>query len=115
MKPLEDYIAFGPISIRTVEELIHRRAYIVQDGKRRPLSDNVTVEDALGELGIVCLADLAHEIFNLGPNFDACLRMLAPFSLSAPRGGFEKKTLRLAADERRYLGEKFEEFIAKML
>lgn len=115
LKPLEDYLAYGYISMKMVEELVHRRAFIIEEGSKKPLSDNMIVENALGHLNIICLSDLSHEIYHVGEHFAEALQILAPFSLSAPTGGFEKKTLHIAADERRFLGDKMEAFLNKIL
>jgi len=116
LKPLEDYIAYGYISNKMVEELVHRRAFYMDGENKLPLSDNLIVEQLLGAQGILCLADLSREIFNVGENFDSAVELLAPFKLSAPAGQFEKKTLHLKADERRFLdGEKMEQFLSKIL
>jgi large subunit ribosomal protein L7e len=115
LKTVEDYIAYGHIPLRIVEELIHRRAFVVENGGKRALSDNLIVEEKLGEHNILCLADLIHEIYNVGEHFDDALKILAPFTLSAPVGGFEQKQLRNTEDERHFLGDKMEEFLNKIL
>ena len=76
-----------------VAELLHRRAFTLIDGAQKPLADNITVEKLLGDKDILCLADLSQEIYNVGNNFDAALKILCPFHLSAPVGHFEKKVL----------------------
>lgn len=101
--------------MKLVEELVHRRAFIVKDGAKLPLSDNLVVEEALGKFDILCLSDLSHEIYNVGPRFMQAIRFLAPFALSSPVGGFEKKTLHIAADQRRFLGDGMEAFLEKIL
>jgi large subunit ribosomal protein L7e len=116
LKALEDYIAYGYISLKLVEELVHRRAFIFnEEGNKVPLSDNLVVEAALGKYNILCLSDLSHEIYTLGPHFMQAVRFLAPFALSSPIGGFEKKTLHIAADHRRFLGDDMEAFLEKIL
>jgi large subunit ribosomal protein L7e len=94
LKALDAYLAYGYISHRSVEDLIHRRACTLSGGKRVPLSDNVTVENLLGESGIICVNDLVEEIYNVGPNFDAATNILSPFVLSSPTGHFEKSVLK---------------------
>ncbi len=101
--------------MKTVEELIHRRAYVLENGVKKALSDNLLVEKLLGEHNIICLSDLSHEIYNVGDHFREAVKILAPFSLSAPAGNFEKKQLHIAADKRGFLGDQMEEFLQKML
>lgn len=93
LKSLDAYVAYGYVSQKSVVELVHRRAFTVASGSKKALTDNVTVEEELGEKGIICLQDLSHEVFSVGENFDAAVGMMCPFKLSAPTGGYEKKIL----------------------
>ena len=61
---------------------------------RQPLSDNVTVENLLGDKGIICLSDLSDEIFNVGNNYKESIGILASFKLSSPQGSYETKVLK---------------------
>lgn len=47
------------------------------DKQRIALSDNAIIEEALGKYGIICMEDLIHEIFTVGPNES----FLLPFCL----------------------------------
>jgi large subunit ribosomal protein L7e len=115
LRALDSYIAYGYISLKSVEELIHRRAYSNTDGVRKPLNTNLLVENILGEKNILCLNDLVHEIYNVGENFNDANEILAPFDLSAPIGNYEKKVLQVHSDEKGFLNEKMEEFLKKIL
>ena len=118
LSALDSYLAYGYISHKSVIELVHRRAYFLSAGKRRPLSDNLTVEKALGDKNILCLNDLSHEIFNIGPNFDHCSNMLCTFKLSAPIGHYEKKILQNhdeVEEKGGFLGDSMETFLIKIL
>jgi large subunit ribosomal protein L7e len=95
LKPLDSYVAYGFLSAQLVHDLIHRRAYIQHGGVRTHLSDNMVLENILGDRNILCLNDLAHEIFTIGPAFADCLSILVPFQLSAPVGGYERKILQI--------------------
>jgi hypothetical protein len=54
---------------------------------RIPLTDNSVVEGTLGPLGLICVEDLIHEIFTVGPSFKQANNFLWPFKLSAPKVG----------------------------
>ena len=43
--------------------------------------------------GIICIEDLIHEIFTVGPAFKQASNFLWPFKLSAPKGGIDHKRL----------------------
>ncbi len=119
LKPLDSYVAYGYISNKSCVELVHRRAYTVAEGVRKPLSDNVTVEKALGDKDILCLNDLSHEIYSIGPNFEEALKILCPFKLACPVGHYEKKILHVndKVEERGGFlsGSAMEDFLNKIL
>lgn len=118
LKPLDAYLAYGYVSKKSVEELVHRRAFIINEGVRTALRDNVMVENRLGKKGMICLDDMSHEIFNLGDEYDAAKNLLCPFKLSAPVGGYEKKILKKhdeVESKAGFLGEDMEDFLSKIL
>jgi large subunit ribosomal protein L7e len=91
---INPYIAFGYPNLKTVRELIYKRGYGKINGQRIPLSDNQLVEENLGKYGIVCVEDLIHEIYTVGPNFKQASNFLWPFKLSNPTGGFRTRKFR---------------------
>lgn len=46
----------------------------------------------VGKEDLICIEDLAHEIYNVGPNFKKATNFLWPFKLNNPTGGWTKKT-----------------------
>ena len=46
----------------------------------------------LGKYGIICVEDLIHEIYTVGPHFKQASNFLWPVKLSAPRGMPPKPT-----------------------
>jgi len=94
LKVVEPWIAYGYPNLKTVRELIYKRGYGKVDKQRIALTDNSIVEDNLGKYGIVCMEDLIHEIFTVGPNFKQAANFLWPFKLSNPTGGFRTRKFR---------------------
>merc|ERR1711929_40326 len=88
------YIAYGYPNLKTVRELIYKRGYGKIDKKRIALTDNSIIETNLGKYGIVCMEDLIHEIYTVGPNFKQAANFLWPFKLSNPTGGFRTRKFR---------------------
>jgi large subunit ribosomal protein L7e len=88
---INPYIAYGYPNLKTVRELIYKRGYGKVNGQRIPLSDNQIIEDHLGKHSIVCVEDLIHEIYTVGPNFKQASNFLWPFKLSNPNGGFRSR------------------------
>jgi large subunit ribosomal protein L7e len=91
LKLVEPYIAFGTPNLKTVRELIYKRGYGKVEKQRIPLTDNSIIEKALGQYGIICVEDLIHEIYTVGPHFKQASNFLWPFKLSNPNGGFSVK------------------------
>jgi large subunit ribosomal protein L7e len=93
LKRVEPYIAFGYPNLKSVRELIYKRGYAKVDNNRIPLTDNKIIEQSLGAHNIICVEDLIHEIFTVGPAFKQANNFLWPFKLSSPLGGLDKKRL----------------------
>merc|ERR1712113_1293471 len=92
LRMAEPMITWGYPNLKTVKELIYKRGHGKVQNRRTPLSDNAIIENALGKQGIICIEDLIHEIFTVGPNFKQASNFLWPLKLSAPKGGFQKIT-----------------------
>ncbi|CAG8562703.1 8163_t:CDS:2, partial [Scutellospora calospora] len=67
---------------RSVRELIYKRGYAKVNKQRIPITENAIIEQNLGKFGIICIEDLVHEIFTVGPN------------LSNPNGGWATRKFR---------------------
>jgi len=85
------YIAWGYPNLKNVRELIYKRGFAKVDKQRIPITDNHVIEQELGKYGIICIEDLVHEIFTVGPNFKQANAFLWAFSLSNPTGGYKGK------------------------
>jgi 60S ribosomal protein uL30 len=91
LKLVEPYIAWGYPTLDTVKKLIYKRGFLKLDSKRVPLLDNTQIEKVLGKMNIICVEDIINEVFTAGANFAAVNRILWPFKLNNPRGGFSDK------------------------
>jgi large subunit ribosomal protein L7e len=91
LKMINPLIAWGYPNLKTIRELIYKRGYGKVNGKRTPLSDNEIIEKELGKFGIICIEDLIHEIYSVGPHFKEANNFLWPFKLNSRRGGFGLK------------------------
>lgn len=120
LKAYDAYVAYGYISQALVEQLLQRRAYTdAISGARHTLSDNVVIEQLLGEkCNILCVSDLVHEIHSVGEHFDSALAILSTFKLAAPVGGFEKEVLKVhdqVEEKGGFIGKDMERFIEKIV
>ena len=91
LRIVEPYLAYGYPNLKSVKELIYKRGYGKIEKQRVPLIDNATIEGALGKHGIICIEDIIHEIYTVGPHFKEVSNFLWPFKLSSPNGGLRKK------------------------
>jgi len=94
IKVVEPWVAYGYPNLKSVKELIYKRGYGKVNKQRIALTDNAIVEENLGKYGIVCVEDLIHEIYTVGPNFKQASNFLWPFKLSNPNGGFHTRKFR---------------------
>ncbi|CAG8634085.1 6270_t:CDS:2, partial [Cetraspora pellucida] len=76
------YVAYGEPNLKSVRELIYKRGYAKVNKQRIPITDNAIIEQNLGKFGIICIEDLVHEIYTVGPN------------LSNPNGGWSTRKFR---------------------
>jgi len=91
LRLVEPYIAWGYPNLKSVRELIYKRGFGKVQMRRIPITCNEIIEKSLGKCGIICMEDLIHEIFTVGPHFKLANNFLWPFKLSSPRGGYSKK------------------------
>lgn len=116
LRLVEPYIAYGFPNLKSTRELIYKRGYGKVDKKRTPLDNNEVVEGSLGKFDIVCVEDLIHEIFTVGPHFKEASNFLWPLKLSSPTGGFRKKLLHYnEGGDAGLRGEKIHELIKRMI
>merc|ERR1712094_53870 len=91
LKRVEPYLSYGYPSLKSVRDLIYKRGFGKINKQRLPLTDNAVVEKGLGKQGILCMEDLVHEIYTVGPHFKEANNFLWPFKLRPAKGGQPKK------------------------
>jgi len=92
LRIVEPYVSYGYPSLKTVKELVYKRGFAKVDKQRIPITDNSIIEKALGKFGIICIEDLIHELYTVGPHFKEANNFLWPFKLNSPKGGVSKKS-----------------------
>lgn len=88
----EPYITWGYPTLKTIRELIYKRGFGRVSGQRIPLTSNNIIEQRLKKHNIICMEDLIHEIYTVGPHFKQANNFLWHFKLNNPRHGWRKKT-----------------------
>jgi len=60
-----DYVGYGQPTKPLVDEVIRKRGYLkTADHKRVPISDNVIIEELLGEkAGLICVEDVIDALW----------------------------------------------------
>merc|ERR1712178_450703 len=91
LKRVEPYLSYGYPNLKSVRDLIYKRGFGKINHQRVPLSDNSVVEAGLGKYGVMCMEDLIHEIYTVGPHFREANNFLWPFKLRPAKGGQAKK------------------------
>ncbi|XP_033362248.1 60S ribosomal protein L7 [Bombus vosnesenskii] len=92
LRIIEPYITWGYPNLKSVRELIYKRGFAKINRQRIPITSNSIIEKKLGRSSIICIEDLIHEIFMVGPKFKFASNFLWPFKLNTPSGGWRKKT-----------------------
>jgi len=92
LRLVEPYIAYGYPNLKSIKELVYKRGFAKVNGQRIAITNNLVIEKRLGKLGVVCIEDIIHELYTVGPNFKKVNKFLWPFKLSSPLGGLKKKT-----------------------
>ncbi|VDP94240.1 unnamed protein product [Echinostoma caproni] len=90
LRIIDPYVTWGYPSLKTVRQLIYKRGFCRYHGQRLPLS-NELIQRKLGSYNILCVEDLVHEIYTVGPHFKQAAAFLWTFKLSNPTRGFRKK------------------------
>ncbi|KAG9508894.1 60S ribosomal protein L7, partial [Fragariocoptes setiger] len=88
----EPFITWGYPSLKMVRELVYKRGFGRLNGQRVPLTSNEYIEKRLKRYDIICMEDLIHEIYTVGPHFKQANNFLWHFKLNNPRHGWNKKT-----------------------
>jgi large subunit ribosomal protein L7e len=93
LRKVEPYIAWGTPNLKTVRELIYKRGHLKINKQRVPIWNNYIIEQQLRKFNMLCIEDLVHEIYTVGPFFKQVNRAFWPFKLNSPTGGYSKKTV----------------------
>lgn len=78
-----NYVSYGMPTKKIVDDLIRKRGFLKNaDGKRVPMSDNVLVEELLGEsTGCICVEDVIEALWKCNKDktvYEAVKKQLWP-------------------------------------
>lgn len=85
---LKECVVWGHVAPVTVRDLIMKRGRMGTVSNAIGLTDNLKIEEKLGDFGVICLEDLVFELTRPeAKQFQSCNQFLLPFQLSLPEGG----------------------------
>merc|ERR1711998_322062 len=90
---VDPYIMYGYPNLKTVRDLVYKRGFAKINGQRVPITDNNMIKEALSDKtkgAVICIEDLVHQIYTVGPCFKECTKFLWPFKMNNPVGGFSR-------------------------
>jgi large subunit ribosomal protein L7e len=79
---IKDYITFGYPHKRIINDLIRKRGFLKKEGKKMPITDNVLIEELLGNDDCICIEDIInaiHKCYENAETFKAIQAYLWPF------------------------------------
>ena len=66
---IQNYVGWGAPTKKILEDIIRKRGYLKSKEQTRvPISDNVVVEEILGEKGIICVEDIIEAFWRCKSN-----------------------------------------------
>eukprot|EP00401_Gymnodinium_catenatum_P019628 CAMPEP_0117513250 /NCGR_PEP_ID=MMETSP0784-20121206/29455_1 /TAXON_ID=39447 /ORGANISM="" /LENGTH=258 /DNA_ID=CAMNT_0005309005 /DNA_START=78 /DNA_END=854 /DNA_ORIENTATION=+ len=81
---IRPFAFWGPPNFKNICTIMQKKALFRDPNKPKRktlLSDNALVEEHLGDLGLLCVEDLTHSIFNCTSTFEAVTKRLWPIPL----------------------------------
>lgn len=66
---VKEYVAYGKPTKQILDDIIRKRGFLkAKDSKRIPISDNVVVEELLGDEGCICIEDIIDTFWRCKQN-----------------------------------------------
>ena len=95
---VQNYVCWGAPTKKNLDEIIRKRGYLKsKELKRQPISDNVIVEELLGDKGMICIEDLIDAFWRCKSNdegYMAARQALWPIQLAPLKETSDKANLR---------------------
>lgn len=99
-----DYVGYGQPLKTLVDEIIRKRGYLkTADHKRVPISDNVLIEELLGEKGLICVEDVIDALWQCKKSneaYEAVKSALWPIQLAPLQELIQEMNTKHEATER---------------
>jgi len=101
---ISDFVGYGQPTKQVLDEVIRKRGYLkTVDHKRKPISDNVLIEELLGEAGLICIEDVIDALWNCKKAEEPYLavrKSLWPIQLAPLKETIEQRDLKHEATQR---------------
>jgi len=87
---VQDFLAWGVPSKKTVTDLVRKRGFLkAKDGSKAPITDNIMIEELMGEQGVICVEDLIEAMYKPDESFMEIIKHLWAFQLASQREATE--------------------------
>ena len=107
---IKEYITYGYPTKKIVNDLIRKRGFLKKDGKKLAITDNVLIEELLGQEvngtnGCICIEDIIDTVYkcrneDLAPVFNEILQVLWPMQLGSLKETIENANIKHEATNR---------------
>jgi len=95
---IQNYVGWGAPTKKTLEDIVRKRGYLrSKEQKRLPISDNVIVEELLGEKGIICVEDIIEAFWKCKSNelgYNAVSEAIWPIQLASLQETSDKANIK---------------------
>lgn len=130
---INHYVAYGKPTKVILDEIIRKRGYLKKEGKRVPISDNVLIEELLGEQGVICIEDIIDAFWRCHAQkstYEAVRQVLWPIQLAPLKETSDKANTKHEATSKELkkkttrvhkggylgmMGDKINEFAAQLI
>jgi len=133
---VQSYVTYGVPTLKTVTDLFFKHGKIPrsdaqatkqnvivdEEGETKSITSsddrltNAYIQKKLGKYDIVCIEDLIHELFTLGPNVSKCLSAFRYFQLKSPSTGWNESLSHLKfGGNSGYRGDEINELLKTMM
>ena len=79
---ISDYVGYGQPTKKVLDDVIRKRGFLkTTSHQRTPISNNVLIEELLGDHGIICIEDLIDALWNCKKNkaaYEAVKQLIWP-------------------------------------
>ena len=131
---IKDFVAYGTPTKKLLNDIIRKRGYLkAKNNERVPITDNVLIEELLGDHGCICIEDVIDAFWKCDKQqtmYEECRKAIWPIQLAALKEDSEHANTKHAATGRElkkkttyvekggylgYMGDKINAFVEQII